>query len=417
MYRRSLAAFFIFGILSLSGFAHAQTKEEIQSQINDRNKKIQQLEAEIAQVQKDLDATSKDKQTLQTAVKTIDLSRKQVTSSITLTQTKIKQKDTEISGLASNITTTAEQISDQQDAIGQSLRDLDSEESNGHLSVALLAGQSIGDFFGNLNSANMLRTALGDHILQLGTLKSSLQSSKTTAEQKRSQLAGLKSQLAEQQHQLDITRQQKAELLTTTKNKETSYQSLLKQKKAEQSAFESELIRLAASLGIADTSSAPSAHKGILAWPLDSVSITQYFGNTEFAQSGAYSGNGHNGIDFRAAIGTPIKAALTGIVQEVNQGAVKYCQYGKWVLVKHNNGLTTLYAHLSSITVTKGQVVQTGDLLGYSGDTGYATGPHLHLTVYVSSAVTFKQYTCNSGSTAYIPIAPLNAYLNPLLYL
>ncbi len=55
--------------------------------------------------------------------------------------------------------------------------------------------------------------------------------------------------------------------------------------------------------------------------------------------------------------------------------------------------------------------------MAYSGDTGYATGPHLHLTVYIASAVTFKQYTCNSGATAYIPIVPLNAYLNPLSYL
>ncbi|MEK7068184.1 MAG: M23 family metallopeptidase, partial [Patescibacteria group bacterium] len=121
--------------------------------------------------------------------------------------------------------------------------------------------------------------------------------------------------------------------------------------------------------------------------------------------------------DFRAAIGTPVRAALDGTVQEVNQGAVKYCQYGKWVLVRHNNGLTTLYAHISGIAVSKGQYVSTDETVGYAGDTGYATGPHLHLTVYASAGVAFKQYTCNSGYSAYIPIAPLNAYLNPLSYL
>ncbi len=85
--------------------------------------------------------------------------------------------------------------------------------------------------------------------------------------------------------------------------------------------------------------------------------------------------------------------------------------------MRHSNGLSILHAHRSYLAVNQGQQVATGDLLGYSGDTGYATGPHLHLTVYVASAVTFKQYTCNSGQSAFSPIVPLNAYLNPLSYL
>ena len=108
---------------------------------------------------------------------------------------------------------------------------------------------------------------------------------------------------------------------------------------------------------------------------------------------------------------------MGGTVVDVNQGVAPMCQYGKWVLVKHPNGLTSLYAHLSSISVSKGQAVAQGQTLGLSGNTGYATGPHLHLTLYISSAVTFKNYTCNSGAVAYIPIAPLNAYLNPFSYL
>jgi murein DD-endopeptidase MepM/ murein hydrolase activator NlpD len=113
----------------------------------------------------------------------------------------------------------------------------------------------------------------------------------------------------------------------------------------------------------------------------------------------------------------PVKAALAGTVLEVNHGAVKYCQYGKWVLVRHGNGLTTLYAHLSEINVQKGAAVSTGQTIGRSGDSGYALGPHLHFTVYASSDVSLKQYTCKSGYTVTIPIAPVNAYLNPLSYL
>ena len=145
--------------------------------------------------------------------------------------------------------------------------------------------------------------------------------------------------------------------------------------------------------------------------------ITQYFGNTAFAQTAAYNGKGHNGIDMAASIGTPVYAAGGGTVWDTNYGVAPNCQYGKWVLVKHNNGLATLYAHLSGIQVSPGQSVSAGDLLGYSGETGYATGPHLHFTVYVESSVSFINYKCASGPTVRVPVAPFNGYLNPIEYL
>ena len=155
---------------------------------------------------------------------------------------------------------------------------------------------------------------------------------------------------------------------------------------------------------------------GVLHWPLDNIFITQQFGKTVDAKR-LYTSGTHDGVDFRASIGTPVRAALTGIVLEVNQGAVPYCQYGKWVIVKHGNGLATLYAHLSQINVQKGQAVGTGAVVGFSGNTGYATGPHLHFTVYAAEGISLKQYTCKSGYTVTVPIAPVNAYLNPLSYL
>ena len=62
--------------------------------------------------------------------------------------------------------------------------------------------------------------------------------------------------------------------------------------------------------------------------------------------------------------------------------------YGKFIVVKHYNGLTTLYAHLSNYAVKAGDEVSRGQLIGYMGKTGYATGTHLHFTVYDST--TFK---------------------------
>ena len=413
----SLLLLFAAPFAGLTPLAHAQTvPSAVQVQIDTNNAQIQQLQAEIAKLQSQLDATSKQKQTLQNAVNQIALNIKKINTSITLTNTQITQKDREIARLSGSISTTTDEIGVVQNQIDGSLRQLNMLDDE-PMALVILSGADISSVFDTQNNLEAIRSGLQEKTNELQNLKGTLVTSKNATTKQRAQLATLKTNLAQQKTGLSLAQQSQTQLLAQTKNQESAYQALIAQKKAEEAAFEAELVRLAQSLGTADVSSAATAKRGILRWPLDSATVTQYFGNTSFAQSGAYSGQGHNGIDFRASIGAPVKTALTGTVQEINLGAVKNCQYGKWILVKHDNGLTSLYAHLSSIAINKGDRVVTGQVIGYAGDTGYATGPHLHFTVYVSSAVSFKNYTCNSGKSAYIPIAPLNAYLNPVSYL
>ena len=196
-------------------------------------------------------------------------------------------------------------------------------------------------------------------------------------QKKEKELANYKSDLFDQKFVLDINRNDKNTLLVITKNKESNYEKLLDEKVEARKTFEKELLDLESQLQIEiDPNKIPPAGKGVLAWPLDSIKITQYFGNTEFARAGGYNGQGHNGVDFRASSGTKVKTALTGTVEAVgNTDAMKGCySYGKYALVRHNNGLSTLYAHLSYIKVNKGDTVITGDTIGYSGKTGYSTG-------------------------------------------
>ncbi len=396
--------------------ASAQTREELLDKVDDTNDQIKKLQDEIKKLENQLTTTSAQKATLQSTVKGLDLQIQKLQKSLSLTQNQIAQKDKDIKTLGNNIATTEDKIGVSQSQVAVTLRELD-RLSEDAMVTALLGGTTLAAFFDQGVSMAAVRDELQNHIDDLSALKINLSSSKKTAEQKRQELAALKNNLADEQKGVSVVRSTQNSLLTETKNQEAQYQALIAQKKAEQSAFEAQLVELARGLGSADTTSAPGAKRGTIGWPLDAVRVTQHFGNTTFAASGAYNGQGHNGVDFGGAIGTPIKAVLGGTVQEVNQGAVKNCQYGKWVLVKHPNGLTSLYAHLSAISVTKGQAVSAGQTVGLMGNTGYATGPHLHLTLYVSSAVTFKNYTCNSGAVAFIPIAPLNAYLNPYLYL
>lgn len=91
--------------------------------------------------------------------------------------------------------------------------------------------------------------------------------------------------------------------------------------------------------------------------------------------------HGHNGIDLaRVAIGTPVLSAAKGTVILAKFGGYNG-GYGNYVIVSHPNGTQTLYAHLNSISVARGQVVSQGQKLGGMGNTGRSTGPHLHFEV------------------------------------
>lgn len=91
----------------------------------------------------------------------------------------------------------------------------------------------------------------------------------------------------------------------------------------------------------------------------------------------------HTGIDFAAAIGTPIYATADGTVANVE---VKFSGYGKMVEIDHGFGYRTRYAHMHEFNVRQGQRIKRGDLIGYVGNTGLSTAPHLHYEVSINGS-------------------------------
>jgi len=87
----------------------------------------------------------------------------------------------------------------------------------------------------------------------------------------------------------------------------------------------------------------------------------------------------HKGTDFKAAIGTPVYAINDGLVRLTSTFVV----YGNTIIIDHGLGIESLYMHLSRIVATPGEVIKRGQLIGYSGETGYAVGPHLHLSIKI----------------------------------
>ena len=121
---------------------------------------------------------------------------------------------------------------------------------------------------------------------------------------------------------------------------------------------------------------------GTLQWPLPVAgTITSQFGHRVDPITGEVSS--HTGTDIACTEGTPILAAADGTVTVANGLDSWGGSYGYYIQIDHGGGLETLYAHCSSICVTTGQQVQSGEVIGYVGHTGRATGNHLHLEVSV----------------------------------
>jgi len=111
-------------------------------------------------------------------------------------------------------------------------------------------------------------------------------------------------------------------------------------------------------------------------WPVDGR-LGSGFGERQDPING--EGAFHSGIDIDAPWGTPVRAAGDGVVSGTDQGA----GYGKEITIDHGHDLTTVYGHLSSIAIVPGEHVTRGQIIGYVGQTGRATGPHLHYEVRV----------------------------------
>jgi len=409
-----------FALAAQSGvyFASAAT---IQEQLDLKNKQIEALQQEIKQYEQSLDQTAGKAKTLQNELNILTTSRKKLQSELKLTEANLSKTSTTINVIAGQITETESDIKRQKKILRSTLRDI-AHEDDTSLIETFLSTHDFNDVSNYIVATEKLSEALQVSITDLGESEAALTSKKTTAEEKKAELAKLKTTLTGKQKAVADTAAQKDKLLTDTKGEEATYQKILTDKKALMLQFEKEIFDYQASLGIVvNTGGFPAAKRGILSWPLARINLTQNFGKTAFSGR-LYASGTHNGTDFSASDGTAVLAAGGGKVRATgNTDLKKNCySYGKWVLIDHPNGLSTLYAHLSSVLVSAGQSVNAGDNIANSGRTGYVTGPHLHLTVLASAATQVMQYppdkAVNCGGVT-IPIAPPTAFLDPMAYL
>ncbi|MEK6527931.1 MAG: peptidoglycan DD-metalloendopeptidase family protein, partial [Nitrospirota bacterium] len=342
---------------------------------------------------------------------------------ITLTKKKIEVANLSILELEKEIADRTTRIKADKQAVTASIKFLNTIESES-LIEKLLSEEKISTSWNDLATLEDLQTKVKSHIEKLDSDKKDLKKSAATLGSHKRSLVNLTGELGDRKKIADLALAEKNRLLTQTKNQESLYKKQLAEAEARKQAAEMEIFQYESALKTTiEPGSLPPIGSHVIKWPLEVVRITQDFGDTAFSKTNyqIYSGKGHNGLDFGAPIGTKLMSVADGIVVGAGDTDLvcKGASYGKWIMIQHENGLNSIYGHLSLIKVTAGQRVSAGELIGYTGRTGTATGPHLHLTIAATKAMTigYLKSKIKGCGTYHVPLGSLNAYLNPIWYL
>ena len=214
-------------------------------------------------------------------------------------------------------------------------------------------------------------------VAELQKERAAIEAMKADLEAKKAEQAQVVKQVQDQKAQLQAVRDQRAAREQQIAAIEAQFQKMLADAEAQRAALQAQIASL-----IHESFRARSSGKW--KWPMDGV-ITQGFGCTSYPfepfDPTCPSHHFHSGIDIATDYGTPVHASDGGIVHNFTMGCLwggGLCGYGRYVVMVHAGGFTTLYGHLSSWAVADGVQVDKDTVIGYEGSTGNSTGPHLH---------------------------------------
>ena len=428
------AASIFFAVFLAISTVRASVLDDLKKSIDRKNEEIQKLEEDAKKYRAELASKQQIGKNLQQELIRIQTSIKKLQNDVAITQSRIKRAELRITQLSCQISAKEQSIAKLQSGLAGLLALFYETEKNSNVEL-FLRQPTFSRFFQMIEGNAAIEKKLLSTLADLHALRSELEGEKNAETLKRDESKDLNNLLQQRKLALISEKNEQAQLLSVTKQQEMLYQQVLAEQEKKRQQLDKEIQDIEAKIRITiDASSLPQKGSGVLGWPLPDVSkqscfsgiasalncITQFFGYTDFAAAGNYAGNGHNGIDFRADVGTPVFAAENGVVKGTGDTDVgcRSASYGKWILLEYPDNLSTIYGHLSQINVSPGDAVSRGARIGLSGKTGYATGPHLHFGLYASKGVSIQSIRSKvCGRMMTLPIAAINAYLNPLDYL
>lgn len=377
-------------VFSIAFMAEAKTtsqlnseKQKIQQEINEAEKKISSLKAEKSETEEYVSALQGKISLLQDKLSTLQSQKTTLQNKINEIQSKINKTVKEIEESQAQIEAKQAEFEEVYNQYCQRLRAMYVSGNVSTLEVFLSNGLDMSSI---LTRAQMVKSVSAQDSQTLDELMTRMEEIEKEKQELREKQKGLEAdkasldeQKAELQSSIDEISASKRELDSEVSACNSAIRKLDSQTAEIRETIEEDQSRIqeienAIKKAAMSTASAPpsyTAGSGQLGYPTSYRTISAGYPNYK---SGAY----HGGIDFPCPSGTPVYAADSGYVSLAKH--LTY-SYGNYIMINHGNGLSTLYAHNSSLAVSEGEAVSKGQLIAYSGSTGNSSGPHCHFEV------------------------------------
>ena len=347
--------------------------------IYDKQRQLQGLNGQIVATKTQIRQLLDQERALQSQVAALD-------SQLRTVQAQIDQETAKLVLLGQQVDLAKEQLALKQAELAQHIADFGRRMrimyKSGKVSGLELVF-SAANFTDLMNRIFFFNDIVREDRRQLAELqkeRAAIETMKADLETKQAEQARVVKQIQDQKAQLQAMRDQRAARQKQIAAIEAQFQRMLADMQAQRAALQAQIASL-----IHESFRARSSGKW--KWPIDGV-ITQSFGCTSFPfepyDPTCPSHHFHSGIDLANDYGTPVHAADGGIVHNFTMGCGwggGLCGYGRYVVMVHAGGFTTLYGHLSSWAVGDGVQVDKDTVIGYEGSTGNSTGPHLHFEI------------------------------------
>ncbi len=390
--------------------------ESLQQMIDEKNQELQTLQDEREELEQRLEEVGDVSNTLSRELRNINYRISQLNVSVRANRLTIEKLKLETMSLNNEIVEIGKEVARAKETIGKLLVELQ-QRDNENLLVVLLKNDSLADGVSEIQSIITLGNTLTNNVTHLRGLQSELSRKSEAVQQHKYGIEIEQKTLVNRQGIIEEQKEEKQYLLVQTKNQERIYEQRIAELQKYQDEISAIITEIEEKLRESfDPTLLPIKRPGVLVYPVGGEPyVTQCYGKTEFAER-AYRTKIHTGLDLRARLGAPIFAAADGMVRAVDnndRGVARWLkyQYGKYVMIDHNNNLSTLYSHLSSYAVSEGERVEAGQLIGYAGNTGYSFGAHLHLGLYWTPSIQYKKISPAAG------LVPVGVTINPLDYL
>jgi len=379
--------------------------EDAKDRKDDLEDELDSIDAKIKAYKQIVDLKQRQGATLAEQIEGLEAQSSKLELEISVTTKQINELESQIRLLTLRVAEKSILIERQKRILSELMRVYYSDYSGDVTPTLLTSAESLLYFKKESWTAN-ISDKVGELLESVKVLRSGLAKEQGDLTGKKNEIDVLYQDLASRNDALVATKRNKAIILNQTQAEETKYTVLVDDLQKQRDDIQNEIVDLEDGLS---TDGLPSYRKGLLAYPVKKVSISQGYGKTKFSKK-AYASGKHNGIDFTGSTGTAIMAAANGKV--IGTGNLGKYAYGRWVAIDHSNGIATLYGHMSSVTVKSGDKVEKGDKIGGMGSTGYSTGTHLHFTVFSADS-----YDLAPSKTVKGLKIPIGASVNPSVYL